>query len=538
MTVATQIIELPADATLPAIQRRLARAQVPRVLLVLPRGSQVLANPARLMLIRRQARQQGLQVALVTTDHLTRQLAGQAGLSVFTTVRRGERARRWRQPRPEIPLPPRTGPRRAAAPGRVGHGRKGRPRPMLRRDPPPLPDRRQPRWQPWAEALRLLVLLLICLAGLGALILFVVPVATVTLVAPRQPLAVSVPVVAAVGVEEVDYQAGQVPARIVQTRVEGHGSIPTAGRRDAPADPAIGSVVVINRQNSEVQVPELTVVGTSTGVNVRFQITEVVTVPAGIGLTVEAHIEALEPGPSGNVPAFTINRIEGPLSLALRVINDRPIAGGSATEVGVVTEADKDQLRASLLEEVRQEAYERLGEMLRVRQEAYERLGEMLREGEFVPPDTVETYVMAETFDRFSGEDAETLGLRLELLARGLAVDTHGGQEMAERVLLEQIPPDVRLLDQGPQFEVGPMTILDEKKQRVQFDVKATATMVGGIDTASVRAAIRGMELPEALAILRSEFELGAEPHLSLQPDWVDRVPWLPFRIYVRVVPG
>jgi hypothetical protein len=366
--------------------------------------------------------------------------------------------------------------------------------------------------------------LLICLAGLGALILFVVPVATVTLVAPRQPLAVSVPVVAAVGVEEVDYQAGQVPARIVQTRVEGHGSIPTAGRRDAPADPAIGSVVVINRQNSEVQVPELTVVGTSTGVNVRFQITEVVTVPAGIGLTVEAHIEALEPGPSGNVPAFTINRIEGPLSLALRVINDRPIAGGSATEVGVVTEADKDQLRASLLEEVRQEAYERLGEML--------------REGEFVPPDTVETYVMAETFDRFSGEDAETLGLRLELLARGLAVDTHGGQEMAERVLLEQIPPDVRLLDQGVQFEVGPMIILDEKKQRVQFDVRATATMVGGIDTASVRAAIRGMELPEALAVLRSEFELGAEPHLSLQPDWVDRVPWLPFRIYVRVVPG
>ncbi|TEU08710.1 MAG: hypothetical protein E3J25_11500, partial [Anaerolineales bacterium] len=53
MTVATQIIELPADATLLAIQRRLARAQSLRVLLVLPRGSQALANPARLMLIRR-----------------------------------------------------------------------------------------------------------------------------------------------------------------------------------------------------------------------------------------------------------------------------------------------------------------------------------------------------------------------------------------------------------------------------------------------------------------------------------------------------
>lgn len=524
MAVTTQIIELPADTTLPAIQKRLARAQAPRALLVLPRGSPVLANPARLRLIRRQARQQGLQVALVTSDRLTRQLARQAGLSVFTSAWRGERARRWRQPRPDVPLPPRSGPRRAVPPGRVGHHRKEKPRPMTRRDPPPLPDRQEPRWRHWAEALQLLVFLLICLALLGALVVFVVPVATVTLVPPRQPLTVSVNVVAAVGVEEVDYQAGQVPARIVQTRVEKHGSTPTTGRRDAPADPATGSVIFINQRDSEVQVPELTVVGTSTGVNVRFQVTQPVTVPAGIGMTMEASIKALEPGSSGNVPAFTINRIEGPLSLALRVINEQATAGGSVLEVGVVKPADKERLRANLLKQIRQDAYQRLGEML--------------REGEFVPPDTVETYVLAETFDRFAGEDAETLGLRLELLARGLAVDTHGAKEMAERALQEQIPPDVRLADQRPQFELGPMTILDEKKQKVQFEVTATAMMVGNVDIAAVRAAIRGMEQPEALAALRRDFQLGAEPHLSLQPDWLYRVPWLPFRIYVRVVPG
>ena len=524
MSVVTQIIELPDDASLAAIQRRLARAQGPRALLVLPRGWQLLANPARLRLIRRQARQQGVQVALVTTDRLTRQLARQAGLSVFTSVRRGERARRWRQPRPEEPLPSRTGPRRAPPPGRVGHRRKEKPQPMARRDPPPLPDRQPRRGQRWAEALRLFVFLLMCLAGLAALLLFVVPVATVTLVAPRQAVTVTVPVVAAIGVEEVDYAAGQVSARVVQTRVEGHGAIPTTGRRNAPADPATGRAVFINRGDSQVQVPELTVVGTSTGINVRFQVTQAVTVPAGIGVTIEAPVKALQPGPSGNVPAFTINRIEGPLGLALRVTNDRPTAGGSVRDVGVVTEADKDQLRDSLLAEVRQESYQRLGEML--------------REGEYVPPDTVETYVLAETFDRFSGEDAETLGLRSELLARGLAVDTHGGEEMAERALREQIPSDVRLLDERPQFTLGSMLILDEEQGRVQFDVTATATMVGGVNSGAVRAAIRNLEVPEALAILRRDFELGAEPYLTLRPDWLGRVPWLPFRIYVRVVQG
>ncbi|MDH7486032.1 MAG: baseplate J/gp47 family protein [Anaerolineae bacterium] len=524
MSVVTQIIELSEEMSLPAIQRRLARAQGPRVLLVLPRGGQVLANPARLRVIRRQARQQGLQVALVTSDRLTRQLAGEAGLQVFATVRRGERARRWRQPGPEEPLPDPSGPRHAPPPGRVGHRRKGRPQPLLRRDPPPLPDRRSPRWRPWAEALGLFVFLLLCLASLAALLLFVVPAATVTLVPPRQSVTVTVPVVAAVGVEEVDYTAGQVPARVVQTRVEGYGSIATTGRRNAPADPATGRVVFINRGTNQVQVPELTVVGTSTGINVRFRVTQAVTVPAGIGMTVEAPIEALQPGPSGNVPAFTITRIEGPLGLVLRVINDQATQGGSVREVGVVTEADKEQLRASLLAEVRQESYQRLGEML--------------REGEFVPPETVKTYVLAETFDRFAGEDAETLGLRLELLARGLAVDTHGGQEIAGRALRAQVPADVRLLDERPRFALGPMTILDEEQGRVQFDVTATATVVGGVNSDAVRAAIRGLELPEALAVLRRDFEWGAEPRLTLRPDWLGRVPWLPFRIYVRVVQG
>jgi hypothetical protein len=524
MSAITQIIELPEDASLAAVQRRLARAQAPRVLLVLPAGSRLLANPAWLRMLGRQARRQGLQVALVTTDFVTRRLARRAGFSVFTRVRRGERARRWRRPTPEFPLPGRTGPELVAPPRRVGHRRRGRPLSMARREPPELPDRRPSRWASWAEVLRLFVFLVICLAGLAGLLLFVVPVATVTLVAPRQPLEVSVPVVAAVGVEEVDVQAGQVPARVVQTLVEGQEATVTTGRRDAPAERAAGRVLFVNRRDSEVQVPELTVVGTSTGINVRFQVTQAITVPSGINATMEAGVEALAPGPDGNVPAFTINRIEGPLSVALRVINDLPMEGGSFREVGVVTEADKDRLRARLLDAVRQEAYLRLGGML--------------REGELVPPETVDTFVMAETFDRFSGEDAEVLGLRLELLARGVAADTHGGEEMAERAFRAQVPPGVRLLDEEIAFEQGPMMVLNKEAGQIGFTVTARGTIVGVVDGGAVRAAIRGLELPEALLALGRDFELGAEPRLTLRPDWLGRVPWLPFRIHVRVVTG
>jgi len=522
MSVPTQVIELPDDVSLAAIQGQLAKARAKRVLLVLAGGSQVLANPARLRLIHRQGLRQGVQVALVTNDYPTRRLARRAGFPVFSRVRRGERVRRWRRTRLEPPLPSLPGSRHAGAPARVGHRRKGRPQSLTRRDPPLLPDRNLSRWSRWSEALRLLLFLLISLAGLAALLLFVVPVATVTLVAPRQPVTVSVPVVAAVGVEEVDYQAGQIPARVVQTRVEGNGTIATTGRRNAPADHATGKVLFINRRESEVQVPELTVVRTSTGINVSFQVTQAITVPAGIGQTMEAGVEAEEPGPEGNVPAFTVNRVQGPLSLAVGVINELPTEGGSFQEVGLVTETDKDLLRDRLLQEVRQQSYQRLGDML--------------REGESVPPETVDTVVMAETFDRFSGEDSEVLGLRLELLARGLAVDARSADEMAARALREQIPEGVHLLGDELSHEHGAMTVLDEELGRIGFTVKASAITVGTVDGAAVRMAIRTMTIPDALATLRRDFELGAEPEVTLRPDWLGLVPWLPLRIHVRVL--
>jgi hypothetical protein len=38
--------------------------------------------------------------------------------------------------------------------------------------------------------------------------------------------------------------------------------------------------------------------------------------------------------------------------------------------------------------------------------------------------------------------------------------------------------------------------------------------------------------------VLREEFDLGAEPRIVLQPDWLGRVPWLVYRIHVRVLSG
>jgi len=118
----------------------------------------------------------------------------------------------------------------------------------------------------------------------------------------------------------------------------------------------------------------------------------------------------------------------------------------------VVKQADKDALRAQLEEQARQKAYLALGELL--------------REGEFVPPETVGTLVIDETFDRFTDEAADEVTLRLRLLATALAVDGAAADEMALRAMGEKIPRRGQMLSDSVRFNRGPATVTSEGTPR------------------------------------------------------------------------
>ena len=83
----------------------------------------------------------------------------------------------------------------------------------------------------------------------------------------------------------------------------------------------------------------------------------------------------------------------------------------------------------------------------RLQQQAYSQLTAGLRQGEFIPPETVQTFTLAETYDRFAGEHAPELTLQLQLLARGTAVDVEGARQLADRSFRDTIPADHFLLE-------------------------------------------------------------------------------------------
>ncbi len=515
-----QVIDVTPTDGMPAIQQRLAQAQTVRVVLALAEGAHQLANDVRLELLQRQASRQNMQLAVATRHLPTQDAARRLGLSVFNTVAQAQAASVWAVP--------------AVAPA------------IVEREPTVTRlNRRTQRWldrarrpviarsrnrdiqaisarsvnNPWQQAAGLVLLLALVSALVIGGILLIVPVGSITIVPSQQPVLASVTVRASPATEEVNVTNNLVPARRLEVLVEETAQIPTTGKRDVPDKVAGGTITLVNQRNQEILVPAGTIVRTSTGSNVRFKTLTDATV--GPRASVQVRIEALDPGPAGNVPAGRINRIDG-LGVALRVINEAATGGGTVRQGGTVTAADKERLRATLLAQLQQRAYTRLGEQL--------------EEGEFVPPESVETLVMSMVYDSFTDEAKDTVGLTMRLLARAIAVDDRGGEELAMRALQEQMPPNSRLLADSLKYNAGTFTVQEENQQKVvDFTVSASGTVVEDIDSGRVRAAVVGLTPDEARAQVQQAWNLQQPPEVSVTPNWLGRLPYIPFRVKVTV---
>jgi hypothetical protein len=278
-----------------------------------------------------------------------------------------------------------------------------------------------------------------------------------------------------------------------------------------------------------VEIPAGTVLATSSGTTIKFVTTQPTSLAAGMMATARAPIEALNPGPSGNVGPFLINRVADPaLSLKIRVANEQPTQGGSVKQVGVVTAADKERLRSMLLQ--------------RLHQEALARLGAGLSAEEFLPVESISVVAMDETYDHLLGEPTDFLGMTMRVHAEGIAFDLAQAQGVARAALEEGVPEGHALLPESFHAEVAQARVLPPDPDGGQYTSRADLVMkVRGRTEATITAGrviplIQGRPLPEAQSRLLASLPLKQAPQLSVDPEWWTRVPWLPFRIRVIVV--
>jgi hypothetical protein len=496
-----EVINLEANDTSAAIRERVRNSQADRVLLVAPAGCPGLDNLVDLKLLSRYAAASDKDVALVIRDRDLREQATSLGFRAFSSAAWAQRAKWWQG-----------GDRLAntadAAPRRGG----------LRRGVRPPPSAASVGLGGYAILALAFVAMLALLGTMGAVF---VPTAKVTIQPVVYPVRTELTVQASPDLEDIDFINIRVPARVVEIEVVGSHELETTALRDEPEARASGEVVFTNRRSEATTIFSDTIVATSTGTTIRFRTTAEITVPPGSGSRGRAPIVAMEPGPSGNVPAYSINRVEGPLDRQVNVINVEPTAGGGMSQVRYVTPADKEQLRELSLHNLREQGYRALSAQL--------------SGAEMLPPESLAAVVLSETYDKFPGEVGDYLNLHMRALVRGTVLDREDVELLGLRLLQIEVREGFQLLADETEVHIDEITDL-QYDGTLTMNLTARGSSWAVIDELAIRESLRGKSPDAAEEYLKRHLSLASEPTVEVDPEWWGRLPWLPFRIGVQVV--
>nr|HID12729.1 hypothetical protein [Anaerolineae bacterium] len=496
------VVELQPQDDLASVRHRLSWLGGGRVALVLPWDIRFLSRELDFGLVRREAERRQLEVAIVSADPERRRLARGCGFPAFASVEEAQETEVWHSRPPEQAEPP---------------SRHWWEEDIVLR---PRPVRPHAPWFDWVKLGLRVIIFVLSLSILAGSAYAIVPSAVVTLVPAGREFTTIVPVSVDPEVETVDHVTRVIPARRVGVEVEGYAEVETSGTMNVAAGRATGVVLFTNLLAQDYLVPAGTIVRTSsTSYPIRFRTTADAAVPAGGQAT--APVEALEER-AGNVGAFQINRIEGVAASAVRVTNPEPTTGAEPREVRVVTQADYDRVRRQLIHQLLDQAYVEMGVLLKPTEFL---LRQSLRI-EAVPK---------EAYTRFVSEQADTVGLNMRLLVSGLAVDVDNAEAVAYTNLSRRLPPGYVLVD--ARFELGEVAEEDIGPGWFTFFVTARGYAAAALDTEAVVALVRGQRVADARERLRTEFPLSEEPRVAIWPEWLERLPLLPLRISVQVMP-
>jgi hypothetical protein len=540
-----ETIHIETDDDVAVVKDRLEWAKSSCVLLVVPTQNMALRRLVNLKLLARHAATSGLQIALISGDPRLVERSREAGIKTFGSVwaaehsrwlkrslREGKRVGEGQEGTVDAPIveAPRVTRKRANDAGeRPERVIKDVPRPRRM----PFFRREEKRGEPpvWLNVIvRVLRVMgaLVVLVGVAAMLAVVLllgyPSASVELSPMRRPVSAELKVRGNPAVEKVDYASLDIPARSVQVDLRDELRVVPSSVSDMPTEKAQGIVTFINRSTQAISVPISTTVSTSMGANVRFITTLTASVEGRFNaLSGPIPVIAVDPGPVGNVAPGQINRINDPVvARQVSVINEQPTSGGAVAPTGVVSQEDKERLFSMMLQQMYQSGYQRL-------------LGEK-GEQEFLPPESIIVLPLDYAYDpSLDGEVTDYLTIDMRAVVRGTIIGGQYANQLALAALQAQVPSGYRLDPVTLEFVVGDVLEVSDDLA-VSFNVLATGEAVADLETRDVANMIRGMPLEEAQDLLQKRFPVSDVPQITVDPEWLGRLPWLPLRIDVQIL--
>jgi hypothetical protein len=156
-------------------------------------------------------------------------------------------------------------------------------------------------------------------------------------------------------------------------------------------------------------------------------------------------------------------------------------------------------------------------------------------EDEFLPIETMQInpYSIRENYDHHINDQSDTLALEMRGVVWGLAVSREAAEEITRRALVRRVRGGFHLLPESVHITRGDAVDVDPETGNIRFVMEGVALMKADVDVGLLQEALRGRPIDEAVAYLEQTLPVETEPRLLVNPTWLKRVPWMPFRITV-----
>ncbi|NDJ60727.1 MAG: hypothetical protein GYB67_06350 [Chloroflexi bacterium] len=512
-----ELIQLAAGDDYYSVRDRLAELRGKHVLLVWPDRGTALNSLLDLRLVQRAAKRYVIRLALVTQDAAVIHYANKLSISTFETIDSGIRAK-WRRGRTGIFAGRWQRPEADVAPEAL--------MPVASRLRIEADETGMQRLLRLLSRLGIILLLL----GVGLTLMYLlIPSATITIAPAREQPERTIIIIAEPDRDPpiVDVEDAIIPARtLTETPLE-EATTRVSGSRTLDSRPATGSVIFINKTTDPVNVPAGTLISTGPNATIQFQTTEPATVDAGQGIQREVQIEAAATaiGGIGNVERNQITTVVDPALAALvDVRNEQPTSGGTDQTVPAVSSADRDNLLASLRQQIQSRALAEMRSQLRPTEAIILSTLRITRERDDWT-----------IFDHEVGDITDTLTQTMTAEVQAIAVDGALAQQVAFARLAAEIPQG-RVIESISYDEWTPTVQIDDDGF-INFEITARANVTANVNQGELRQQLAGRSPEDALRYLRTQVDLADAPsQIALQPDWLPLLPLLPNRINIQTL--
>jgi len=487
----TTILQLELYDNHFSILDRMEWSHANRILLVWPKRVRLVEDKIDLLIIQRQAVKLGAQLAIVCRDVRVIESANALNISVFASISVAERSRWKSTPRFLI--------------NRVNNSF------ITNLQEKEFPQKTKKAGSSFVTIFTHFVVLLLGILAIVALLIFLVPSATVTLYPQSEEKQITISIWASPQVHEINVN-GNLPAVAKQVEVSGELSGQSSGFTGIPSAYASGEVTLTNLSPHEVTFPQNSIVSTSGNPPIRFLTTEQIVIPAGINQIGKVTIKAMQSGTSGNLDSGTLTVLEGDLGAEITVNNELPISGGEDQQSPSPNESDYQKVQSKLLTQLQRQA-----------------LTELATNGDVLITNSLDNgNVVSEVRSLEPGQPGEQFSLTITVRFSGLVYSQSDMTRLVDQAMAASLGKNERnysgKIDRKDDLTEAIISTTGAKWQEV-----VTAEISPAVDNSSLAEVISGKPVNLAAQILQEKIDLVKNPSIIILPSgWK----WLPFASY------